>query len=361
MTISFKNYFNFTEATANAVRRKIGDDELEYVASKTRQNWEKFRSTPKFNKQSFANSKRGANLAITLSSMFKSQEPAIMALLRMTGIDPESVYTHDAMIQLSSYLDEITPEDIQSFMRSQGSEIVPDKETWKKIYGIEKLKFVRDKVEQGERLSQSEQYLYEQWKQIVNELNQGRGIVGQRYPTRGFESQGVTPDEYDSFLNGKSKFEQFMLVKENEKPFAKEIGIHPEHAYDELVKRGIEVISDNEVELKYLEKIIRDVKNGEAVRPTSGNKEESDERKFQRAVSYNTGRSAATTNIHNPETSPAFTQYVTGMTQPIEYGKDVNGKLKALRYGKHMPLPPDHANRAARGELPAPYVTTKKK
>lgn len=327
----------------------------------------------------------------------KGQLPAVRAWLKALGLDQD----HLLKIRRGETKDSIdfgdmTSDKVRDMMKSQGiKDILPDSH-WKEVLEKQVLRTIRDKAKSGIALTSKERSLYDAWKEIVASYDPIKLQSGKTVRTLGNTKQdmafnrpadAVGPEDYDDLwlrisgkypdirrdtkddLTGHDRFQKAApqdmdkrrlykqiaskpthlahydpLLESNDQIFPDEIALNIDDTWAAMKQKGIEILSKDEAELMYLDKIKNDILAGRAFVPNTDTKDQS--RRYGRWDQSLTGTAGASTGISNPVTNPGDLQVLTGKVRDIKdkkfgdlktWGEQPPGE-KPLNYAK---LPKD--------------------
>ena len=236
-------------------RRTWSDEEWQHGSDIIRGNREALKKKNKGKEPELFG--RGYGSAKAMRHVLQTQEPAIAAWEKL-GIDAN-------------------PQQVQLLMKSSGQQVLPDPK-YKDYLGIKYLNELRQKSSSGQRLLGREQQIMQKWE----------GLSSQKMDLGGGQS---VPSVVGKNLQGSTL-------------------LSPDQFYQKLKDEGVEVISDEEAELKYLELVQQDIISGRAHVTDPSIKDP--DRKFQKSMTKWWG-----TNTHgaNPDD--------VSIPNNLEAGKDL--------------------------------------
>ena len=189
---------------------------------------------------------------------------------------------------------------------------VPD--DWKREFGIARLKKIKAAVEQGQPLTDpQDRRLLGVWRTLEVQLGGEDSQPNQILPSGPTTDVGMTrmpmsPDDRRRFYSALTGTNESVALAQAP------LRLSAQSAYDNLVKYGMEIISDDEAKDLYLTRILNGLRNNNAFVPSSPQGSEPDKKRWHDSAARSWGGFLPAARFYDPSNDPGVAQRLSGMT-----------------------------------------------
>ena len=187
-------------------------------------------------------------------------------------------------------------------------------DAWKRAFGIAKLSRIKAAVEAGQPITdQYEQKLLGIWRTLEVQLGGDEGQPSQIIPAGPKNNVGMTRMPMSS-VDRKRFYNVLTGTKAESVEHGRPLQLSPQSAYEYLTQYGVDVVSNEEATDLYLNRILRDLRTGNAFIPSSEQGGEADAKRWRDSAARSWGGFLSASRGYDPANAPGVAQWATGMT-----------------------------------------------